>query len=179
MGCPVGQLIRKIARTKLPSAEHPTKFAVAFGPDGKTVASSEYEAVRLWETASGRLLRTWPLPPNRDWNPGGSSPIAFSPDGRFLAEGNGDGVLKIWNLKTMQIERALGGYGIGVSQCAFTSDSRTIVVGKYKMRGANDYGVPGDGFVELLDTKTWQRRAKFGRSSASIDTLALSPDNRL
>ena len=76
---------------------------MAFSPDGKELASgSKDRLVKLWDTASGRLLRTLP----RFEYPIQS--IAFSPDGRLLATGQfgpASQPVKVWDLATLQSSR--------------------------------------------------------------------------
>jgi WD40 repeat protein len=65
---------------------------VAFGPDGKTVASgSEDETVKLWNVQTGENTATLP---------GGSivGAVAFSPDGKTLAAGSNDRTIKLWDM---------------------------------------------------------------------------------
>ena len=68
-----------------------TVDAVAFSPDGKTLATGGWDdLVRLWDVASGHLRATLNGPPN--W----VRCLAFSPDGKFLASGGdvgADGVV--------------------------------------------------------------------------------------
>jgi WD40 repeat protein len=62
--------------------------AVAFSPDGKTLASGSYDhTVRLWDPATGQSLQT--LEGHDDW----VSAVTFSPDGRTLASGSGDSTI--------------------------------------------------------------------------------------
>ena len=50
--------------------------------------------VRLWDTQSGRLVRSMQGHKKAIWS------VAFSPDGRTALSGGGDEVLKLWDLAT-------------------------------------------------------------------------------
>src|SRR5262245_43324776 len=73
-------------------------WAVAFSPDGKTLASGDvYGNVLLWEVHSGRRTATFqafnPRGKEESINPAYS--VAFSPDGKTLAAGTVRGI-KLW-----------------------------------------------------------------------------------
>jgi WD40 repeat protein len=76
--------------------------AVAVSPDGKTVASCGNDnAVRLWKTSGGELVRTLEGHTSHVYN------VAFHPDGTRLASCDLKGIVKDWNLKTGTAERDL------------------------------------------------------------------------
>jgi WD40 repeat protein len=63
---------------------------VAVSADGKFVASGGVTSVRIWDAATGALVR--------EFRPGARA-LAFSPDGRAIAFGNDLGVLHIWDVE--------------------------------------------------------------------------------
>lgn len=101
--------------------------SVVYSPDRTQIASgSSDQTVRLWDSATGQLLRSFRGPSEylafspcgdqiaaggakgvRVWNvntgqelaslPGAAGCIAFSPDGQRLASGSGDESIKLWN----------------------------------------------------------------------------------
>lgn len=72
----------------------PNEFvlALAFSPDGKTLAAGTREhRVLLFNPETGELLRT--LPGHTE----AVSQLAFSPDGKLLASAGGDATIKLWD----------------------------------------------------------------------------------
>jgi WD40 repeat protein len=55
---------------------------IIYARDGRWIATASSDQVKVWDAASGRLLRSFPAPDN------GVSGLAFAPDGRSIAIGN-------------------------------------------------------------------------------------------
>jgi RNA polymerase sigma factor (sigma-70 family) len=72
---------------------------VAFSPDGRTVAWGTWQAVQLWEVATGQERLSF------DAHRGEVMSVAFLPDGRRLATGSPDTTTLVWDLSAC----ALGG----------------------------------------------------------------------
>jgi len=87
-------------------------FAVAFSPDGKTVASASAgleRAIKLWNSADGTVMREF-VNPNLKPAPGSPPPahpgwiygVKFTPDGKYLVSvgeaPKRKGYLAVWNV---------------------------------------------------------------------------------
>jgi hypothetical protein len=65
--------------------------AIAFSPDGKSLASGGPDQARLWEVATGKEQAVL------GGHEGNFYTLAFSPNGRTLATSSGDGKIRIWD----------------------------------------------------------------------------------
>lgn len=97
--------------------------ALAFHPNGKTLASGGLDrALRLWTPSSGDE-RTRIYGAHRDW----VRAIAYSPDGELLVSGGDEPRLRLWNGRTHVALPALKAPG-GALSVDFTGDGRRLVV---------------------------------------------------
>jgi WD40 repeat protein len=135
--------------------------SIGFSPDGRTLASESGDnALRLWDVASGRLLRRL----QGDF----TAIAAFSPDGRTLASGTPNGAIILWNVAGGQMVRTLQS-PMTCSGCsvAFSPNGRTVATGGNFMRTIN-----------LLDVAGGQVLRNLYVESETVYSIAFSPDGR-
>jgi WD40 repeat protein len=96
-------------------------ISIALSPSGQRLAAGAADGtVRLWDSRTGRLVRT--LRGHRDE----VLSVAFSPDGKELLSGSRDGDARIWNLSN-GAATVLRGHGGPVFDANFSSDGQWIV----------------------------------------------------
>lgn len=146
--------------------------AIAFNSEGTVLAASDGPTVRLWDPATGRLIRD-PIPGTG----GGSgvivSDLVFNPAGSVLAIFDSDGTARLWNTET---QRTIGapfatGSVVDVNAIAF-NPSGTLLAAASE-----------DGTVRRWDTATARpigSPLKNGAArSGGVNPLAFSPDGRM
>ena len=88
---------RPASPTAQPLAHKSLVSAVAFAPDGKTVATASFDSTaRIWDAANGQPVGT-PLQHRH-----AVLTLAFSPDGKTILTGDIDNLARRWSTTTFQ-----------------------------------------------------------------------------
>lgn len=109
----------------------PLSPSAAFSPDGKMLATVNFDLIQLWDVMTGGLLGTFTGHKQMVQS------VAFAPDGKTLASAGDDSTLRLWNVTTRQelfSERRLGG---SLTDLLFSPDGRLLVGSRGSRPGAD------------------------------------------
>ena len=136
---------------------HPSPWvnAVAFSPDGRSLASGSDEIVRIWSTATGELED------KLEGHDGRVESVAFSHDGLFIVSGSEDKTVRIWNTVTCETRYMLT-HTSHVMSVAISKNSKFVVSSSW------------DGTVRIWDTATGEVLRDLKGQACGF--VAVSPD---
>jgi WD40 repeat protein len=143
-------------------AQYPNKgsISLAYSPDGANLATAgrNGQAIRIWDASTGRELKTL------DDYGSGVAAITYSPDGRWLAAGFGDGTIRLWDTAT-GLERVIHNKLLGaILSLAFSPDSKKLASGNFN----NNIGI--------WNVETGQELATLKGHVNRVKSVAFSPD---
>jgi WD40 repeat protein len=140
--------------------------AVAFLPHSNTLMSAGFEGSLLqWELINGRGL------PSKEPHVFASGKqaaltLAVSADGRHVAAGCDDGLLRVWEVRGGKLLHALAAHKGPIYQIAFAAQGTRLASGGQ------------DGTVRLWDVATGQEVKQFLGHQGAVRSVAFSPDGR-
>jgi WD40 repeat protein len=136
--------------------------AVAFLPDGKTLASASADGtIKFWDAARGELLRTWK---------GNGEPVcalAVAPDGKTLASGGFDKCVRLWDVAAPESPRTLRGHTGVVMAVAFAPDGKVVASGSI------------DGSARLWEAGTGNKLVQIRRHTSWVNSVCFAADGTL
>jgi WD40 repeat protein len=101
---------------------------IALSPDGHTLVWPHpmEGSLQVWNAATGKSEQTWEGHPKRQ-----IYALAFSPDGKTLASGDEDGLIKLWDLSSGALLQSRQTEQNRVSTLAYHPDGITLAFGGY------------------------------------------------
>lgn len=179
--------------------------ALAFSPDGKTLAVAGYKCVRLLDS-TGNPFRILAGPSHQ------VQCLAFSPDGKTLAAGGGlpgeNGEVVLFDFSTGKPRRTLGEHTEVVTSVAFKPNAAEIATASLDktikiwdaatgklLRNLKDHAdavfsvayspdgkylatASGDRTVKLFDASNYQRVATLNAHQDAVTRVVFSPDGK-
>ncbi len=147
---------REIARMALDSV----MTSAAFSADDRYVTLGSVATTQVWELATAKEVSRISE---------GTNSLAISPDGKYVALGNLDGTIYVWEVSTAtkvisMVHESIVGYGI-VTSVAFSPDGRYIASGSY------------DGTARVWEIASGKEVARMTHDSV-VTSVAFSPDGR-
>ena len=139
--------------------------SVAFNPNGNYIASGCASGIiRLWDAVTRQPIRTLNEPKNGRIESAYS--IVFSPDGKTLFCGTGDGI-HLWDAHTGEHKLMLTGHTSFVDDIALSSDGNILASGSR------------DNTIRLWDAHTGEHKRTLIGHKKLINSIAFSPDGKI
>jgi len=131
---------------------------MAFSPDGRwLVSGSADQLIRVWEVATGHLLRTL------EGHTAKVNCLVFSPDGKLLASGSNDRTTILWDVATGKAKRRFVAPTREIYQVAFSPDGQWLASGS------------GEG-IALWDVSSGKLLQGFGYGALKGHLFGFTPD---
>jgi WD40 repeat protein len=143
-------------------AHYNSVLCLTFTQDSKTLISSgRDDTIRLWDVASGNLLRTIQEHKSDVYC------VEFSHDGRLMASGSMDNTIILWDARTYTPIRTLTGHTAAVREVRFSPDDKTLA------------SVAEDSTFRLWDVQTGNPKVTRTEHTEKIKSIAYTPDGKM
>lgn len=128
---------------------------VAYTQDGKLVTKGNDLVIRIWDRSTGRLQKTLPA---------GEGATSVAPTGKFVATGNKENSLDLWDLDRGEMQSlSLEGNAARPESSAFSEDGTTLAVGM------------SNGEIVLWNPAERKVSSRFPSGTGHVRRVVLSP----
>jgi glucose repression regulatory protein TUP1 len=139
---------------------------VRFSLDGRYVATGCNRLAQIYDVSTGQTVATLQDMNNKDDTDLYIRSVCFSPDGKYLATGAEDKIIRVWDIAQQKIVNSFTGHDQDIYSLDYSRNGRLIASGS------------GDHTVRLWDLETGRQLSSF-LIDDGVTTVAISPDNRL
>ncbi|KAJ5755383.1 G-protein beta WD- 40 repeats containing protein [Penicillium manginii] len=149
--------------------QHPEFHAATFSPDIKRLALiSGSSAINICKTAddSGEKI-------NGHSNPRDVTGLEFSPNGKQIASGSGDGYITLWCAATGDRQRVFEHQSDRINLISFSFDGSYVI--SYDYRRISNYIVPT---INIWNTETGESEKTIQQSPSLIQAISFLPDGK-
>jgi WD40 repeat protein len=157
----------KTAQTVRTLGEHEGHVEfVSYSPDGATIYTLAADGIRAWDVATGTVRQTF-KPEWRPWS------LTVRPDGRMLAVGGADGLIRLLDPVTLREVRVLDGHRYPVRAIAFSPSCDLLA------SGDGDMGRDDVGEVKVWEVASGREIFGFRNHTDPILRVAFADNTRL
>jgi WD40 repeat protein len=161
----------QVVEPKMVLAQNESTRGIVFSPDGKSVWLSAGSKAEMWDLESGQLKTTiaYHSSDNPNWHMLAITCMAPSPDGKLIASGDSEGVLKIWDAQTGEVKASANAKSGDIKSVAYSPDGSVVAT-------AQSYNA---SLVKLWDPASGSPKATLEVTKASgIKFITYSPDGK-
>ena len=132
---------------------------LSFAPDGKTLATAEYDGtVKFRDASTGKVLTKF------EAHPGGVQCLKFAPDGKTLVTCGKDNTAKVWDVATKKATMTMKGHSNHVYSLDLLFDRHTLLTGS------------NDSTAVLWDVATGESTGTVPGTTNPVEVVRFSPD---
>ena len=144
-------------------------FSLAFTSDSAWIAFRDETSMKIWETASGREVKSFGTPTISASDPGlltFADTFLFSPDRRLISVVTGSNKSALLDAASGVVLRELTGHNGAILGISFSADSKLIATSSI------------DNRIKIWDTATGREIQSLSGAAAPISDIALTADGK-